>query len=337
MLAACSHKAGTIEGRRAKAKGRNYTCFIPWPMNNELVAAAAVAPVATADQACNSQEQSARDLQRRGFRAYEVDTDGSAGVTYRRRDFYKVALMTSDCTVHYADRSIKLPGISLLFANPYIPYSLELHAPRLTGYSCLFTEAFMRENDRSESLQQSPLFKVGGSPIFPLDAQQATYVQGIFQKIIAEQGTGYLFKNDLIRTYLQLLIHEALRMQPAETFLQPKNSAARITSLFLELLERQFPIENPEQPLQLRTPGDFAQQLSMHVNHLNRAVKEATGKPTTAHIAERIVGEAKALLHHTDWDMATIGYGLGFEYPSYFNIFFKKHVGLTPLAFRKAF
>jgi len=305
-------------------------------MHNEPVAAHLAAPTATADQSCSTQEQSTQELQRSGFRAYEVDTDGSAAVTYRRRDFYKVALMTSDCTVHYADRSLKLPSISLLFANPYIPYSLELHAPRLTGYSCLFTEAFMKENDRSESLQQSPLFKVGGSPIFPLTAEQGPYVQGIFQKILAEQNAGYQFKNDLIRTYIQLLIHEALRMQPADTFLQPKNSAARITFLFLELLERQFPNENPEKPLQLRAPGDFAQQLSMHVNHLNRAVKEATGKPTTAHITERIVGEAKALLHHTDWDMATVGYGLGFEYASYFNIFFKKHAGLTPLAFRKA-
>jgi AraC-like DNA-binding protein len=307
-------------------------------MNNEPVAAAtaAPAPAATADQACANQEQSPQELQRSGFRAYAVDTDGTAGVAYRRRDFYKVALMTSACTVHYADRSLRLPGPSLMFANPHIPYSLELHAPRLTGYSCVFTEAFMKENDRSESLHQSPLFKVGGTPIFPLSAEQVSYVHGIFEKILAEQDAGYQFKNDLIRTYIQLLIHEALRMQPADTFSQPKNSSARITTLFLELLERQFPIENPETPLLLRTPGDFAQQLSMHVNHLNRSVKEATGKPTTAHITERVVGEAKALLHHTDWDVATIGYSLGFEYSSYFNIFFKKHVGTTPLAFRRA-
>ncbi|WP_235917492.1 helix-turn-helix domain-containing protein [Hymenobacter busanensis] len=72
------------------------------------------------------------------------------------------------------------------------------------------------------------------------------------------------------------------------------------------------------------------------MNHLNRAVKEATGKPTTVHIAERIIGEAKALLHHTSWSTAEIAYSLGFEYPTYFNNFFKKHTGTTPLAFRKA-
>ena len=297
-------------------------------MNHE---AASPAQVVSTHQAVSAQE-----LKLKGFKAYEVDTAVNPGPTYRRRDFYKVALVTSPCTVHYADRSIELNGTCLMFANPHIPYAVELHAPRLTGYSCLFTEAFMRENDRSESLQQSPLFKVGGTPIFDLSAAQAAYAKDIFQKILAEQSSGYLFKNDLIRTYLQLLIHEALRMQPTESFPQHKNAASRIAALFLELLERLFPLESPGQALPLKTAQDFAAQLAVHVNHLNRAVKEVTGKPTTAHIAERVIGEAKALLHHTTWSTAEIAYSLGFEYPTYFNIFFKKHTGTTPLAFRRA-
>ena len=65
-------------------------------------------------------------------------------------------------------------------------------------------------------------------------------------------------------------------------------------------------------------------------------MKEVTGKPTTSYIADRIIGEAKALLHHTNWDVAEIVQGLGFEYASYFNNFFKKHTGSTQLSFRKA-
>ncbi|WP_317164754.1 helix-turn-helix domain-containing protein [Hymenobacter ginkgonis] len=194
----------------------------------------------------------------------------------------------------------------------------------------------MRATDRSESLQQSPLFKIGGTPVFKLNDEQAAYITGVFHKMLAEQNTDYLFRNDLIRTYIQLIIHEALRMQPAANFVHHSNAASRITSLFLELLERLFPVESPEQTLPLKTAQDFANRLSIHVNHLNRAVKEVTGKPTTAHIAERVISEAKALLHHTDWDVAAIGYGLGFEYASYFNNFFKKHTGSTPLAFRRA-
>ena len=125
-----------------------------------------------------------------------------------------------------------------------------------------------------------------------------------------------------------------MKMQPSDNFVQHKNASARITTLFFELLERQFPIDNPEQTLQLKTPQDFARNLSVHVNHLNRSVKEITGKPTSAHISERVVHEARALLQHTDWSIASIAYGLGFEYPTYFNNYFKRMTGITPRAVR---
>lgn len=145
----------------------------------------------------------------------------------------------------------------------------------------------------------------------------------------------YLYKYDVIRNYVNLMIHEGMKMQPALSDVQHNNAAARITSLFLELLERQFPIDSPHFVLKLRKASDFAENLSVHVNHLNNAVRDVTGKTTTAHITDRIVNEAKALLRHTNWSIADIGFCLGFEYPSYFNNFFKKNVGVTPLSLRK--
>jgi AraC-like DNA-binding protein len=119
-------------------------------------------------------------------------------------------------------------------------------------------------------------------------------------------------------------------LQPTKNNTQQKNAAVRITSVFLELLERQFPIESVQSPLQLKTAQDFAKELSVHVNYLNSAVKEVTGKTTTAHISDRLITEEKALLQHTDWNIADIAYALGFEYPTYFNNFFKKKTGYIP-------
>ena len=152
--------------------------------------------------------------------------------------------------------------------------------------------------------------------------------------MIAEQETVYTFKDELIRNYIGLIIHEALKMQPLENYYNNKNAASRITNVFLELLERQFPIESIDHPLQLKTAQDFAKSLSVHVNYLNRSVKEVTGKPTTAHIAERIISEAKALLQHTDWNIADVAYALGFEYPTYFNNFFKRMTHTNPKSLR---
>jgi AraC-like DNA-binding protein len=204
------------------------------------------------------------------------------------------------------------------------------------GYACLFTADFLKLSERSESLLQSPLFRIGGTPILTLDKAQKKSVGAIFQQMLAEQDSKYAYKDELIRNYINLIIHEALKMQPPETIIQTKKASERITAVFLELLERQFPIESAAQPLQLRTAQDFAQSLAVHVNHLNSSVKEITGQPTTAHISDRIISEAKALLQHTDWSVSEIAYALGFEYPTYFNNFFKKKTGQIPKSLRSA-
>jgi len=274
------------------------------------------------------------DLRLKGFKVYEINGDVSKIPTYNRRDFYKICINTSKSLIHYADRGIEVDGTILFFGNPHIPYSWDTLSPSYEGFACVFTEDFLKVNDRSASLHESPLFKIGGTPIFSLSPEQKLFIDSLFQKMIEEQDTDYVFKDDLIRNYINLILHESMKMQPSENFFKHKNASSRITSLFLELLERQFPVETKDQPLLLKTPQDYAQSLAVHVNHLNRSVKEVTGKPTTAHITERIIGEAKALLQHTDWSIADIGYSLGFEYPSYFNNYFKRLTGTIPKSLR---
>ena len=276
------------------------------------------------------------ELKLKGFNAFQIESDSSATRTYSRKDFYKICLTTGKSIIHYADRSFEAQGTILFFGNPHIPYSWETLSTRYVGYTCLFSEDFLKPSDRSESLQQSPLFKIGGTPVLNITEKQREFLNGIFEKMIEEQQSDYTYKDDLIRNYIHLIIHEALKLQPSENYDAHKNAASRLTSVFLELLERQFPIESAERPLQLKTAQDYARSLSVHVNYLNRAVKEITGKPTSTHIAERIVGEAKALLQHTDWNIAEIAFSLGFEYPTYFNNFFKKLTGTNPKALRCA-
>ena len=273
------------------------------------------------------------ELKLKGFNVFQIESDGNATRIYSRKDFYKICLTTGKSIIHYADKSFDAEGTVLFFGNPHIPYSWETISTSYVGYTCLFSEEFLK-SDRSESLQHSPLFKIGGTPILKITEQQREFLSTLFQKMIDEQQTSYVYKDDLIRNYINLIIHEALKLQPSENFDQHRNASSRITSVFLELLERQFPIEDTERPLQLKTAQDYAKSLNVHANYLNRAVKEVTGKPTTTHISERIISEAKALLQHTDWNIADIAYALGFEYPTYFNNFFKKITGTNPKSLR---
>ena len=123
-------------------------------------------------------------------------------------------------------------------------------------------------------------------------------------------------------------------MLPSDHLPGHQNAAERITSRFFELLDQQFPIESQDRPLALKTAQDYAHRLFIHVNHLNRSVKAVTGKPTSAHIADKIIAEANALLLYKDWNIGEIAYALGFSYPAHFNNFYKKKTGITPSAFR---
>lgn len=274
------------------------------------------------------------ELKLQGFKAFQIEQDSGDTRTYSRKEFYKICLTTGKSKIHYSDRTFEQEGTILFFGNPHIPYSWETISTTYVGYTILFSEDFFKNSERSESLQQSSFFKVGGTPVLKITEEQRIFLNTIFQKMIAEQESDYMFKDELIRNYISLIIHESLKMEPEEKFEQNKNASSRLTSVFLELLERQFPIETTDTPLKLRTAKHYAQYLNVHINYLNRAVKEITGKSTTDHIAERIITESKALLQHTDWSISEIAYSLGFDYPTYFNNFFKKQTGTNPKAFR---
>ena len=280
-------------------------------------------------------ESITKDLKLKGFKIHELSGTINHYVSQGRRDFYKAGLVTGNMTVYYGERMIEINDTVLFFVNPNVPHSIVRSSKKTTGYACLFTEAFIASRERKELLKNSPLFNVDASPAIPLTKDQAVFMKGIFQKMLSIHSGDYDYKNELLKSCIELILHEAIRMQPAQNGVHPKNGAARITNLFMDLLEKQFPIDTTAEPLKLRTAQDFAASLAVHVNYLNRTVKEVTGKPTSAHIAERIAAEAKALLLYTDWSVADIAYGLGFEYPTYFNNYFKRITGITPNSLRK--
>ena len=95
-----------------------------------------------------------------------------------------------------------------------------------------------------------------------------------------------------------------------------------------------FPIETPQQKLQLRTAKDYADRLSVHVNHLNKVLKEQTGHTTTELIGGRVTQEAKLLLKQTNWTASETSDSLGFAEVAHFSNFFKRQTTLSPGVFR---
>ena len=253
---------------------------------------------------------------------------------YRRRDYYKILLSIGDLNLHYADKTASIKKQALIFSNPQIPYQCE-HLDRIKGgHYCIFNHQFFQGFG---NLNKYEVFQPNGTHVFELTDGQTAQVNSIFQKMITEFNSTYIHKYDVLRNYVFELLHFAMKTQPSSHILQqPINASQRITTLFIELLERQFPIDENHTKIKLRSASDFAIQLNVHVNHLNRALKESIQKSTTQIIAERILKEAQNLLANSFMNISEIAYALGFTEATHFNNFFKKHTQVSPSAFRKA-
>jgi AraC family transcriptional regulator, transcriptional activator of pobA len=255
-------------------------------------------------------------------------------MTYNRRLYYKISLIKGKNLVEYADKTVMIEKQGILFATPKIPYRYTPQNKKQSGFFCVFTAAFLSKSKTGLLIDDLPIYQHNSDFLYQLNDEQYLEIETIFKKMDAELSSDYAFKYDLLRNYVMELIHTGQKLKPMESKTVTTNAASRISSLFIELLERQFPIENDVQTIQLKAPLDFANVLGIHINHLNKVLKETTGRNTTEIINGRITEEAKILLKQTKWNVSEIAYSLGFDEVAYFSNFFKKHTSLSPLRFR---
>ncbi|WP_333600626.1 helix-turn-helix domain-containing protein [Flavobacterium sp.] len=258
-----------------------------------------------------------------------------SNMSYNRRTYYKISLINGKNKAEYADKVVDIKEHAILFATPKVPYKYIPQDDNQSGHFCIFTKDFLAKSKSGLVLDELPIFKPNGEFIYEINAKQYKDIEHVFEKMHEEITSDYAFKYDLLRNYVIELIHYGQKLTPIASEENNLNASARISTLFIELLERQFPIESPTQSIQLKTATDYAYNLGVHVNHLNKVLKEITGKTTTEIISSRITQEAKILLKQTTWNVSEIAFSLGFEEVAHFSNFFKKSTQLSPLSYRK--
>lgn len=262
------------------------------------------------------------------------DVKQKRGMPYNRRTYYKISLIRGKNRAEYADRMIQVKRNGLLFATPKIPYRWIPEDTQQSGSFCVFTEDFMHKSKSGLELDTMSLLKPGGYPVFELSDGEADEVELIFDKIKKEIAGDYIYKYDLLRNYVNELIHYGQKLQPATVMDAKIDGSSRVLTLFIELLERQFPVESISQRVLMRSAKDYAERLSIHVNYLNKILKEKTGFTTSQVIAKRVINEGKILLKQTDWTISEIAYSLGFEEVAHFSNAFKRQTAMSPQNFR---
>jgi AraC family transcriptional activator of pobA len=137
-----------------------------------------------------------------------------------------------------------------------------------------------------------------------------------------------VFHQDVLKNYLHtfLMLAERERRKQKVTELR-KGADFDYTLLFKDLLEAGYK--------RVKQVSSYASQLSVTKKRLNQATTRVLGKSPKNIIDERVILEAKRLLVHTHENIKEIGYVLGFQDPAYFIKFFRKHCGITPVAFRE--
>ena len=152
----------------------------------------------------------------KGFKACELAREATAAVSCQRRDLYKLSLITAKSKLCYQEKEIDIEGSVLFYASPHAAYSWDSLSQVQSGYSCFFTEEFLRRHPYLTSFLQSPLLGLGDVAVFPLTQRQKEDIAAIFGQLLSAQDSGYVFKHELIGNCLHLLTHEALKRLPMD-------------------------------------------------------------------------------------------------------------------------
>lgn len=262
----------------------------------------------------------------------DLDNCAIKPIPFIRRNYYKISLLKGKYSVHYSDKTYSIVKQALVFSNPTIPYSWIPLEGKHSGAYCLFTPEFFHQFG---NINNYGVFQASGTHILELDDNDFLNVENDFKKMEETFRSDYAHKFDLIRNTIFNIIHLGTRLAPiTKNYKTHSEASKRVTDGFLELLERQFPIETMDQRLQLTSPMDFSEQLSLHVNYLNRVLKKTMGSSTSELIQDRILREANILLKHSSITISEIAFLLGFKEVTHFSNFFKKKTGTTPSDFR---
>src|ERR1700749_1713695 len=114
-----------------------------------------------------------------------------ASMPYNRRAYYKISLIKGRNKAEYADKVIDIEKNALLFATPKIPYNYVPQDDNQSGYFCIFTDEFLSQQNSGVVLEDLPIFKPGGYPVFQVTDEDTQEITAIFLKMTKELSSDY--------------------------------------------------------------------------------------------------------------------------------------------------
>lgn len=156
--------------------------------------------------------------------------------------------------------------------------------------------------------------------------------------MIDELHSGRNDRFDLIRHQLHVYLIRLRRIYYRQTEVKAVHDKKgnALFSRFRQAVENHFTKLSSGKTSEAPTVSLIANVLNVNAGYLSSIVKIKTGKTASAFIHEKTLLEAKSYLLHTELQVKEIAYRLGYGNVSYFNRFFKKNAGNTPLEYRNS-
>ena len=195
------------------------------------------------------------------------------------------------------------------------------------GFGVLFQKDFLLKPGAQQWLQSLPIFsRFLSSPLLELTDAEKPMFHSLIEEMEKEYHSETILKYDALEALLTLMLVKLSRLY--EKTKGEKISVEEQHIITLEsLINKQYKSN--------RSVVEYASQLYMTPQNLNRITKKAIGKSVSELINEKLIIEIKRYLVYTDMSSEEIAHFFNFYDNSYFTKTFKKAVGETPKAFRK--
>ena len=169
-----------------------------------------------------------------------------------------------------------------------------------------------------------------GNPVIPLPPIIVSYFKDYFS-LWARITTGpYPLDTRMAQSTLNMLLYGVDNLYNTQSLPQ-KKLKSRKEEICRELI--QLVIENY---VQEKRAQFYADRLGISLQHLSTTVKQVTGKNVLDIIANVVMVDVKAKLKSSNMTIQEIAYSLNFPSPSFFGKYFKRHMGMSPLEYRKS-
>ncbi|PBQ34642.1 AraC family transcriptional regulator [Sphingobacteriaceae bacterium] len=242
-----------------------------------------------------------------------------------KHDFYFAVLFTKGSGTHEIDfKKYPVKTGSLFLLKPGQMHNWKLSAD-CEGFIFFHTRDFYDTGFTSEHLQDFPFFSSHhSSPLLVLKGSSFLSIKELANQINEEYQKNDRFKLQKLRALVNLVYIETSRQYSSPTEGTKENYLEKLKK-FETLIDGHFKDHI--------TASDYAALMNISEKHLNRICKTCLDKTSTDLISDRMILEAKRLLLQSKWSVTQIAAELAFKDNSYFNRFFKKRTGETPLGF----